>query len=165
MFIVEKRRIKRNYPYNKEIPYVWDRTFYVCKSERVDGKPKRITLGQFKNAESLLHAVELEKADLQKHMESLPFWKANGFGGRWLPVKEGIEQQIENLTAWSHLLPHWKAEETKPVPANHWPVRRKSSKPAKAKVTVKEVFDLYKQLDHAGAMEFFQLCKLHARGG
>ena len=159
MFIVEKRRIRRNYPYNREIPYVWDRTFYVCKSERIDGKPKRITLGQFKNAESLLHAIEIEKANLQKHMEVLPFWKANGFGERWTPAKERIEQQIANLTAWNHLLPNWKAEEIQPVPADFWPIRRKSAKLAKARVTAKAVFDLYKQLDHDGTMEFFQLCK------
>jgi hypothetical protein len=157
MFIVEKRGIKRSSPYNRENPYVWDRTFYICKSERIDGKPKRIKLGQFKNAESLLHAVEIEKTNLQKHIENIGFWKANSFGQRWTEVKAHIEQQIENLTAWSHLLPNWKPEELKPVPHDLWPIRKKKTSKPKERRLVEDAYELFKKMNVDEQIKFMSM--------
>ena len=57
MFIKEYRRVKRAPSWSSESA-VWDRTFYVCESKRIDGKPKRIVHGYFKNVLTIDEAIQ-----------------------------------------------------------------------------------------------------------
>lgn len=154
MFIIERRRVVRKYSYDPNNPYVWDRTFYVCTSQRIVGNnPTRVTLGYFKNAESLAKAIEYAAAELEKLLGTGRKTYIDYFGmSAWLSRKEIIEREIANLTKWQTILPDWNSEPLGEVSYADWP-KIKLRNPRKS-IKVKKAYDLWIKMSKDEQDEF-----------
>lgn len=153
MYIIERRRVIEVRPYDPKKPYKYDRTFYVCCSERIDGKPKRKTLGYFKNAESLPQAIDNTTKELN-HLNNKGKEVYINFYGKdaWNHYKESVEKDIYNLNEWNLALPDWKAEPSKDVPCTEW----KKYKPRKPKpsLIVTKTTKLFNEMNNIEREEF-----------
>ena len=153
MYIIERSRVVTAYPRNPNAPYKYDRTFYVCCSERIDGKPKRKTLGYFKNAESFLQAIENATKELNHLNNKGKAIYIDAYGkDAWNRYKESVEKDISNLKEWNLALPDWKAEPSKEVPYSEW----KKHKPRKPKPSqlVSKAIKLFNEMNDNEKEEF-----------
>ena len=153
MYIIERRRVVQVYPYNPNTPYKYDRTFYVCCSERFNGKPKRRTLGYFKNAESLPQAIENTSKELNYLNTTGKATYIDYFGAdKFNRYKKSLEKDISELNKWNLLLPEWKAEPPKEVPYTEW----KKHKPKKTKpsLIVTKITKLFNEMNDIEKEEF-----------
>jgi len=162
MYIIERKQVVQAYPYNPEHPYKYDRTFYVCCSQRVDGKPKRITLGYFKNAESIQQAIDNQTKELI-NLTTTGRSQYIGFFGEesWTNYKKEMESQLTKLNDWLVLLPEWKAEPSKDVPYSEC----KKYKPRKPRMSlvVKKANNLWLNMNDEEKNEFMLVNNLQRK--
>jgi len=119
MYVIERRRISKSYPYR------WDRTFYVCESKRVEGKPKRVVVATFKNAYSLEAAVTNQQAEIKRFSEKMLLSAAAGVSKSAITASlQQLQQELAVLIDCKAKLPDWRAEPLGEPPMHLWPKRK-----------------------------------------
>ena len=130
MFIKEYRRVKRAPVWSSHF-VVWDRTFYVCESKRVDGKPRRIVHGYFKNAMSIDEAIENTEREIKRIEGNAGQARAIGCDSYNSHCLQRERVFLETLHQWKAQFPDWKAEPIGDVPLHLWPTLKQKTKPQK----------------------------------
>jgi hypothetical protein len=151
MFIYERRRVIRNF--QTKYTHQWDRTFYVCTSQRVDGKPKRVVHGWFKNALTWDQAIENQQSAIQAHLKNEGLAQTWGYTKQWKANLESMQDFLELLREWKSALPDWNTEPLGEVPFEKWP----KPKPARYKPSklVERACNLVQQMNREERQAFF----------